>query len=268
MAANGATTCSVSRCSAGWARTWPPANSTADWAPEVLHAHDWHAAHGLRLHVGASGDARRPRSSPCTTWPSRACSRSTTSRSSGLPMRFMQSHGLEFHGQLSFMKAGLKYAQRITTVSPTYAGEIATHEFGCGLDGVIRSRGADVSRHPQRRRRLGLEPGEGQQPGRPLLARRTWPASRATRPRCRRSWAWRSKPRRTAVRRGQPPDGAEGPGPGAGRPAGAAAQRRAAGCCRARGDPVLEAAFTAAAFAHPAQVAVQHRLRRGAWRTG
>jgi starch synthase len=43
------------------------------------------------------------------------------------------------------MKAGLKYAKRITTVSPTYAGEIATHEFGCGLDGVIRGRQADVS---------------------------------------------------------------------------------------------------------------------------
>jgi starch synthase len=63
----------------------------------------------------------------------------------GLPPRMLHSQGLEFHGQLSFMKAGLKYAQRVTTVSPSYAAEIATHEFGCGLDGVIRSRGADVS---------------------------------------------------------------------------------------------------------------------------
>jgi starch synthase len=57
----------------------------------------------------------------------------------------MQSHGVEYHGQVSFMKAGLKYARRVTTVSPTYAGEIATHEFGCGLDGVIRGRDGDVS---------------------------------------------------------------------------------------------------------------------------
>ena len=53
--------------------------------------------------------------------------------------------GLEFHGQLSFMKGGLKFADRITTVSPTYAREIATPEFGFGLDGVIRSRQAAVS---------------------------------------------------------------------------------------------------------------------------
>jgi starch synthase len=63
----------------------------------------------------------------------------------GLASRFMSPAGLEFHGQLSFMKAGLKFADRVTTVSPNYAREIATHEFGCGLDGVIRGRGAAVS---------------------------------------------------------------------------------------------------------------------------
>jgi starch synthase len=43
------------------------------------------------------------------------------------------------------MKAGLKFADRVTTVSPSYAVEIGTPEFGCGLDGVIRGRGTDVS---------------------------------------------------------------------------------------------------------------------------
>jgi starch synthase len=57
----------------------------------------------------------------------------------------MSPSGLEYHGQISFMKAGLKFADRVTTVSPTYAHEISTHEFGCGLDGVIRGRGAAVS---------------------------------------------------------------------------------------------------------------------------
>jgi len=62
-----------------------------------------------------------------------------------LPAHYMSSMGLEFHGRLSFMKAGLKFADRISTVSPSYAREIATPEFGCGLDGVIRARHADVS---------------------------------------------------------------------------------------------------------------------------
>jgi starch synthase len=63
----------------------------------------------------------------------------------GLGSRFMASTGLEYHQQVSFMKAGLKFADRVTTVSPTYAREIGTAEFGFGLDGVIRGRGADVS---------------------------------------------------------------------------------------------------------------------------
>ncbi len=62
-----------------------------------------------------------------------------------MPSHTMSPSGLEFHGRISFMKAGLKFADRITTVSPNYAREIATQEFGCGLDGVIRSRSSDVS---------------------------------------------------------------------------------------------------------------------------
>jgi starch synthase len=63
----------------------------------------------------------------------------------GLASRLLSPAGLEYHGQLSFMKAGLKFADRVTTVSPNYAREIATYEFGCGLEGVIRGRGSHVS---------------------------------------------------------------------------------------------------------------------------
>src|SRR5262249_13728085 len=56
---------------------------------------------------------------------------------------FFSIDGVEFYGGLSFLKAGLFYADRPTTVSPTYAQEIQTPAFGNGIDGLLRSR-ADV----------------------------------------------------------------------------------------------------------------------------
>ncbi len=128
---------------------WVAAHLAADdadprWVPDIVHAHDWHAA------MACAYIAEHPPTQagtvftvhnlayqglfPMHDWPTL-----------GLATRLMSPAGLEFHGQLSFMKAGLLFADRITTVSPTYAREIATHEFGCGLDGVIRGRGAVVS---------------------------------------------------------------------------------------------------------------------------
>src|SRR3569833_957098 len=57
-----------------------------------------------------------------------------------LPMAVWSLDGLEFYGQASYMKAGLAYADMLSTVSPTYAGEVCTPEFGCGLDGLLRQR--------------------------------------------------------------------------------------------------------------------------------
>ena len=114
------------------------------WLPDVVHAHDWHAAMACAY---MAEHAASPAATvftvhnlafqglfPMHDW-----------ALLGIGSHLMSPAGLEFHGQLSFMKAGLKFADRITTVSPTYAREIATAEFGCGLDGVIRDRGAAVS---------------------------------------------------------------------------------------------------------------------------
>jgi starch synthase len=62
----------------------------------------------------------------------------------GLPPGWMSPEGIEFHGQLSFMKAGLVHADAISTVSPTYAREILTPEFGAGMDGVLRQRAGSL----------------------------------------------------------------------------------------------------------------------------
>lgn len=114
------------------------------WLPDVLHAHDWHAA------MACAYVATHPPTAAATVFTVHNLAFQGLFPSGdfnliGLPARVMSAQGLEFHGQLSFMKAGLKFSRRVTTVSPSYAAEIATHEFGCGLDGVIRSRGADVS---------------------------------------------------------------------------------------------------------------------------
>ena len=114
------------------------------WVPDVLHAHDWHAA------MACAYVASHPVQRVATVFTIHNLAYQglfpvEDFHLLGLPSRLMVSQGLEFHGSLSFMKAGLKFSQRVTTVSPNYAREIATEEFGCGLDGVIRARGAAVS---------------------------------------------------------------------------------------------------------------------------
>jgi starch synthase len=114
------------------------------WVPDIVHAHDWHAAMACAY---VTEHVATPAASvftvhnlafqglfPMHDWPLL-----------GLASRLMSPTGLEFHGQLSFMKSGLIFADRVTTVSPSYAREIATHEFGCGLDGVIRGRSGAVA---------------------------------------------------------------------------------------------------------------------------
>ena len=118
------------------------------WSAQVVHGHDWHAGlapaylRAAQLHSG-----RRHAGSVHTVH--NLAFQGTFGLEVlgelGLPADFYQTHGLEFHGQVSFMKAGLHYADHITTVSPTYAREIQGEEQGCGLDGVLRARSGELS---------------------------------------------------------------------------------------------------------------------------
>ncbi len=114
------------------------------WRPEVLHAHDWHAGMAC-AYIAAHPEPKVTTVFTVHNLAYQGCFTSDDFFRLNLPSRFMHSNGIEFHGQLSFMKAGLFFADQITTVSPTYAREIATEQFGCGLEGLIRTRAANVS---------------------------------------------------------------------------------------------------------------------------
>lgn len=62
----------------------------------------------------------------------------------GLPAEYFTPNGVEFYNNMSFVKAGIAFADAITTVSETYAEEIKTKEFGCGMEGILNKRKKDL----------------------------------------------------------------------------------------------------------------------------
>lgn len=114
------------------------------WRAELVHAHDWHA--GLvPLYLSL-----RPQRTAGTVFTIHNLAFQgrfalDTAAALGLPSHLLSPAGVEFHGDLSFMKAALQSADAITTVSPSYAREILTPQFGHGLDGVLREQAARVS---------------------------------------------------------------------------------------------------------------------------
>jgi starch synthase len=129
----------------GWTAAQLAQGLDAGWQPEVLHAHDWHAALAPAYLAFAPPDGR-PRVGSVFTVHNLAYQGLFAAwhfAELGLPPAAFSVNGLEFYGQLSFMKGGLCFADRLTTVSPTYAQEIQTPAQGFGLDGLLHSR-ADV----------------------------------------------------------------------------------------------------------------------------
>jgi len=114
------------------------------WQPEVVHLNDWQtgfAALFLRHHSKVAGQGRCPRT--CMTVHNLAYQGLFPAVQYGLanlPWDYFTASGVEFYGQVSYLKAGIAYGDAIVAVSPRYAREIATPELGCGLDGLLRFR--------------------------------------------------------------------------------------------------------------------------------
>lgn len=109
-----------------------------NWKPDVVHCNDWQT--GL---VPALLSLEHYRPATIFTIHNMAYQGvfpSTTYTLLNLPGQLWNPNGLEYHGMLSFIKGGLSFADRITTVSPTYAEEIQRPEFGYGLEGLLAYR--------------------------------------------------------------------------------------------------------------------------------
>ncbi|MCH6257947.1 glycogen synthase GlgA [Puniceicoccaceae bacterium K14] len=119
-----------------------------DLKADILHCHDWQTGLApllLRLEEQKTGNSYALKTfftihnmSFQGLFPKGAF------RFTNLPAEFMSLEGLEFFGQISFMKAGILFADKIITVSPSYAKEILTPDFGYGMDGTLKSREEDL----------------------------------------------------------------------------------------------------------------------------
>jgi starch synthase len=123
-------------------------NGIGGWRPDVVHTHDWQG--GLVPAYLKLGTAKERAAAPPTlitihNIAFQGLFPADTRQLLGLPEGGFSPAGFEFFSQIGFLKAGLAYADRITTVSPTYARELATPEFGMGLEGLIAHRRADLA---------------------------------------------------------------------------------------------------------------------------
>jgi len=113
------------------------------WRPDVVHCNEWHTGlvpvHLLLQRVPVASIFTVHNLGYQGLFPA------SSFASLGLPAWLWHPAAVEFHGRMNFMKAGLLFSDRITAVSPGYAREILTPEFGAGLEGVLRRHAERLS---------------------------------------------------------------------------------------------------------------------------
>ncbi len=117
--------------------------SGLDWQPDILHCNDWQT--GLAPALIANESNRPATVFTIHNLAYQGLYSQDVFEALDLSPSLWHSEGVEFYDLMSFMKGGLIYADHITTVSPTYADEICSYEFGYGLEGLLSHR-ADQGR--------------------------------------------------------------------------------------------------------------------------
>ncbi|MBK1724409.1 glycogen synthase GlgA [Thiocystis violacea] len=109
------------------------------WRPDVLHCNDWQTGLAPALMHGLPEHPARIFTIHNLAYQG-LFDRATFDRLN-LPPSLWSLAGIEFHQRMSFIKGGIIFSDRVNTVSPTYAEEVRTPRFGCGLDGLLRQIG-------------------------------------------------------------------------------------------------------------------------------
>ena len=114
--------------------------------PDLLHVHDWQAALvPAYLHYLGAGKRRPATVLTLHNLAFQGQFKAHVWSRLGLPAEAFATQGLEYHGDIGYLKAGIHFADAITTVSPTYAREIRSLAGGMGLDAMLRWRENVVS---------------------------------------------------------------------------------------------------------------------------
>ncbi len=117
------------------------------WKPDIVHGHDWHAGLAFAYIKALEWHTGKRTVGTVFTVHNMAYQGNFPAHVFGeldLPASMFHPDGIEFYGQVSFLKSGFYYADKITTVSPTYAKEIQYGEQSCGLGGVVQWRSSDL----------------------------------------------------------------------------------------------------------------------------
>jgi starch synthase len=115
----------------------------AHWKPRIVHCHDWQS--GLApAYLNFGGSPRPATVVNIHNLAYQGIYAGTLRKDLNLPLESFHMEGVEFRGDINFLKAGLAYADRIVTVSPTYAQEIQQPEWGWYLEGLLKRRAKDL----------------------------------------------------------------------------------------------------------------------------